>query len=310
MPGTFQHLATRVLGLAAVTALSISPVFAADPVRVSSKIDTEGALLGNMMVQLLEHADIPVEENLQLGPTNIVRSALLEDEIDLYPEYTGNGAFFTQTTDDPAWKQAEAGYEKIRAYDKQHNDLVWLTPAPANNTWAIALRRDIADEHDLSTMQDFAAWVRDGGEVKLAGSAEFVESDAALPSFQRAYDFTLDQEQLLVLAGGNPAATTRAAATNTSGTNAAMVYGTDGAIAAADLRVMDDTQGVQMVYAPAPVIRQATLDAYPEIPELLGPLFEGLDRETLQTLNSRIQVDGMPASDVARDYLESQDLLD
>ncbi|RXE49331.1 glycine betaine ABC transporter substrate-binding protein OsmF [Chromohalobacter israelensis] len=310
MPGTFQHLATRVLGLAAVTALSISPVFAADPVRVSSKIDTEGALLGNMMVQLLEHADIPVEENLQLGPTNIVRSALLEDEIDLYPEYTGNGAFFTQTTDDPAWKQAEAGYEKIRAYDKQHNDLVWLTPAPANNTWAIALRRDIADEHDLSTMQDFAAWVRDGGEVKLAGSAEFVESDAALPSFQRAYDFTLDQEQLLVLSGGNTAATIRAAANNTSGTNAAMVYGTDGAIAAADLKVMDDTQGVQMVYAPAPVIRQATLDAYPEIPELFGPLFEGLDRETLQTLNSRIQVDGMPASDVARDYLESQDLLD
>ncbi|MDF9434742.1 glycine betaine ABC transporter substrate-binding protein OsmF [Chromohalobacter israelensis] len=310
MPGTFQHLATRVLGLAAVTALSISPVFAADPVRVSSKIDTEGALLGNMMVQLLEHADIPVEENLQLGPTNIVRSALLEDEIDLYPEYTGNGAFFTQTTDDPAWKQAEAGYEKIRAYDKQHNDLVWLTPAPANNTWAIALRRDIADEHDLSTMQDFAAWVRDGGEVKLAGSAEFVESDAALPSFQRAYDFTLDQEQLLVLSGGNTAATIRAAANNTSGTNAAMVYGTDGAIAAADLKVMEDTQGVQMVYAPAPVIRQATLDAYPEIPELLGPLFEGLDRETLQTLNSRIQVDGMPAGDVARDYLESQDLLD
>ncbi|MDO0946150.1 glycine betaine ABC transporter substrate-binding protein OsmF [Chromohalobacter israelensis] len=310
MPGTFQHLATRVLGLAAVTALSISPVLAADPVRVSSKIDTEGALLGNMMVQLLEHADIPVEENLQLGPTNIVRSALLEDEIDLYPEYTGNGAFFTQTTDDPAWKQSEAGYEKIRAYDKQHNDLVWLTPAPANNTWAIALRRDIADEHDLSTMQDFAAWVRDGGEVKLAGSAEFVESDAALPSFQRAYDFTLDQEQLLVLSGGNTAATIRAAANNTSGTNAAMVYGTDGAIAAADLKVMDDTQGVQMVYAPAPVIRQATLDVYPEIPELLGPLFEGLDRETLQTLNSRIQVDGMPASDVARDYLESQDLLD
>lgn len=310
MPGTFSHLATRVLGLAAVTALSISPVFAADPVRVSSKIDTEGALLGNMMVQLLKHADIPVEKNLQLGPTNIVRSALLKDEIDLYPEYTGNGAFFTQTTDDPAWKQATAGYEKIRAYDKRHNDLVWLTPAPANNTWAIAVRRDIADAHDLTTMQDFAAWVRDGGEVKLAGSAEFVESDAALPSFQRAYDFTLDQEQLLVLSGGNTAATIRAAANNTSGTNAAMVYGTDGAIAAADLKVMDDTRGVQMVYQPAPVIRQETLETYPRIPGILAPAFEGLDRETLQSLNRRIQVDGLPASEVARDYLESQDLLD
>ncbi|NWO10686.1 ABC transporter substrate-binding protein [Chromohalobacter salexigens] len=310
MQGTFKYFSTAVFGLAAGLALSLTPAFADEPVRVSSKIDTEGALLGNMIVQRLEHADIPVEDKLQLGPTNIVRSALLEDEIDLYPEYTGNGAFFTQTTDDAAWKRSGEGYEKIRAYDKEHNDLVWLTPAPANNTWAIALRRDIADENDLSSMEDFAAWIRDGGEIKLAGSAEFVESDAALPSFQRAYDFKLDQDQLLVLSGGNTAATIRAAAENTSGTNAAMVYATDGAIPAADLKVMDDTQGVQMVYEPAPVIRQATLDAYPQIPELLEPVFEGLDRETLQSLNRRIQVDGEPASDVAEDYLESQDLLD
>ncbi|MCI0510916.1 osmoprotectant transport system substrate-binding protein [Chromohalobacter marismortui] len=310
MQGIFKHFATAALGLAAGAALSLTPALAADPVRVSSKIDTEGALLGNMMAQLLENADIPVEENLQLGPTNIVRTALLQDEIDVYPEYTGNGAFFTQTADDPAWKKADKAYAKIRAYDKQHNDLVWLEPAPANNTWAIALRRDIAEKHDLSTMADFAAWVRNGGEVKLAGSAEFVESDAALPSFQRAYDFKLDQNQLLVLSGGNTAATIRAAARGTSGTNAAMVYGTDGAIAAAGLKVMDDPRGVQMVYQPAPVIRQATLETYPRIPEILAPAFKGLDRETLQRLNRRIQVDGEPASDVVRDYLESRDLLD
>ncbi|GAB2793153.1 ABC transporter substrate-binding protein [Halomonas shantousis] len=300
----------KFLGVVVATALTMGQAHAADPVRVASKIDTEGELLGNMIIEVLNNADIETENRLQLGPTNIVRQALLSGEVDLYPEYTGNGAFFTNTTDDPAWKKIDTGYAKIRDYDRQENDLVWLTPAPANNTWAIAVRRDVAEPNDLETMEDFAQWVRDGGQVKLAGSAEFVDSQAALPSFQQTYDFELDQDQLLVLAGGNTAATIRAAAGNTNGTNAAMVYGTDGAIAPADLVVMDDTQGVQLVYAPAPVIRQPVLEAHPEIRDLLAPVFESLDREALQTLNSQIQVEGQPAKQVARRYLEEQGLLD
>ena len=300
----------NVFGIALGTVLTVGQAMAADPIRVASKIDTEGALLGNMLVELLRDAGYEVEDKLQLGPTNIVRTALLEDQIDLYPEYTGNGAFFTGTTDDTAWKNADAGYEKIRQWDRENNDVVWLTPAPANNTWAIAVRSDVAEKNDLQTMEGFGKWVSEGGDVKLAGSAEFVESEAALPSFQQAYDFQLDQDQLLVLSGGNTAATIRAAAEGTSGTNAAMVYGTDGAIKPAGLKVMDDTQGVQMVYEPAPVIRQETLQSNPEIEGLFAPVFESLDRETLQELNSRIQVEGQPANQVARNYLEEQGFLD
>jgi len=300
----------NVLGLVAGTLLAAGQAVAAEPLRVASKIDTEGALLGNMMVALLEDAGYPVENKLQLGPTNIVRKALLEGEIDLYPEYTGNGAFFSGTTDDPAWKNAEAGYEKVRDWDRENHGIVWLKPAPANNTWAIAVKRSIAEANDLDTMADFGRWVRDGGDVKLAGSAEFVESAAALPSFQKAYDFTLSQDQLLVLSGGNTAATIRAAAEGTSGTNAAMVYGTDGAIQPAGLKVMDDTQGVQMVYEPAVVMREAVLEAHPELPDLFEPVFASLDRETLQTLNSQIQVQGLPAKQVAHDYLKDHGFLD
>lgn len=306
----------NVFGVVLGAALALGPAMAAaqsdsaEPISVASKIDTEGALLGNMIIEVLEHAGYEVEDRLQLGPTNIVRTALLAGEIDIYPEYTGNGAFFSNTIDDPAWKDPEAGYEKVRQWDLEENDVVWLTPAPANNTWAIAVREGIAEEHGLQSLADFAEWVRGGGEVKLAGSAEFVESPAALPSFQQAYDFELSQDQLLVLSGGNTAATIRAAAEGTSGTNAAMVYATDGAIKPAGLRVMDDTKNVQMVYEPAPVIRKPVLDAHPEIAELLAPVFESLDRETLQELNSRIQVQGLPASQVAQTYLEEQGFLD
>lgn len=310
----------KVFGVMIGAALTMSHVVAAEPgsvettqaqpISVASKIDTEGALLGNMIVEVLKQAGYKVEDRLQLGPTNIVRTALLAGEIDIYPEYTGNGAFFSNTTDDPAWKDPQQGYEKIRQWDLEENNLVWLTPAPANNTWAIAVREELANEHDLQTMADFGEWVSDGGDVKLAGSAEFVESPAALPSFQKAYDFKLSQDQLLVLSGGNTAATIRAAAEGTSGTNAAMVYATDGAIQPAGLKVMDDTKNVQMVYEPAAVIRKPVLDAHPEIAELLEPVFTSLDRETLQELNSRIQVQGFPASKVAQTYLQEQGFLD
>lgn len=302
----------RILGAvvgAAMSTAAAGAALAADTITVASKIDTEGALLGTMIVQALENAGYEVENKVQLGPTNIVRSALLAGEVDLYPEYTGNGAFFTKTADDPAWKDAEAGYEKIKQMDLEQNDLVWLEPADANNTWAIAVRGDTARELGLKTMGDFANWVKEGGEVKLAGSAEFVESPAALPAFQEAYGFDLSQDQLLVLSGGNTAATIRAAAEGTSGTNAAMVYGTDGAIAAADLVVMDDPKGVQMVYEPAPVVRQEVLKAHPKIEEVLNPIFQALDRETLQRLNGQIQVEGLPPKQVAREWLESQNLL-
>nr|WP_298378730.1 ABC transporter substrate-binding protein [uncultured Halomonas sp.] len=298
-----------LIGITLGATLTLNSALAADPLRVASKNDTEGALLGNMVIALLENSDYPVDNKLQLGPTNIVRTALVENEIDLYPEYTGNGAFFTDTTDDPAWKDHGKGFEKIHQMDLEQNDLVWLPPAPANNTWAIALREDLAEENDLKTMEDFGKWINEGGEVKLAASAEFVDSEAALPSFQQAYDFELSQDQLLVLSGGNTAATIRAAAEGTSGTNAAMVYGTDGAIQPAGLRVMDDTQGVQMVYAPTVVIRKPVLDENPKLEALFAPVLESLDRETLQELNSRIQVDGQPAKQVAQSYLEENDFL-
>ena len=236
---------------------------AQDVVRVGSKIDTEGALLGNMVIQLLEAKGIKTVNKLQLGPTKIVRSALVAGEIDLYPEYTGNGAFFFSVDTDPAWKNGKTAYEKVKALDADQNKLVWLQPAPANNTWAIAVRQDVATANKLSTMEDFAKWVSGGGKVKIAASAEFVESPAALPSYEKTYGFQLRQDQVLVLAGGNTAATERAAAEQTSGVNTAMAYGTDGALAALGLVVMSDPKGAQIVYEPAPVVRAPILEKYP-----------------------------------------------
>jgi osmoprotectant transport system substrate-binding protein len=295
----------RKLALALTLAVGAIGVARADVV-VGSKIDTEGTLLGNMILLALEANGITTEDRTALGGTPVVRKAITAGEIDIYPEYTGNAAFFFNKADAPVWKDLAKGYEEAKKLDYEANKIVWLTPSPANNTWAIAVRQDVAEPAKLATMSDFGKWVAGGGAVKLAGSAEFVNSAAALPSFQTAYGFTLSQDQLIVLSGGDTSATIKAAADQTNGANSAMVYGTDGAISAAGLVVMDDDKSVQPVYAPTPIIREAILQANPKIAEILAPVFQSLDRATLQELNARIQLGGEPARAVAEDYLRSK----
>jgi osmoprotectant transport system substrate-binding protein len=278
-------------------------------VVVASKIDTEGALLGNMILALLRAHGVAVENKLQLGPTNIVRAAILAGQVDIYPEYTGNGALFFHREQDPAWKNWERGYAMVEALCRDKNHLVWLTPARANNTWVIAVRRDLAERQPLTSMDDFANYVKEGGRIKLAASAEFVESPSALPAFEATYGFRLSDEQLLTLSGGNTAATLRAAAEEMSGVNAAMAYGTDGALAALGLVALRDDKGAQIVYAPAPVVREAVLQEHPEIRTVLDPVFAALTLETLQKLNAEIAVDGQEAGAVAVSYLRSKNFL-
>jgi osmoprotectant transport system substrate-binding protein len=298
-----------ITGSAVLLAALSLPLQAAEPVKVGSKIDTEGALLGNIILQVLESHGVKTVNKVQLGTTPVVRGAITSGELDIYPEYTGNGAFFFKDENDPAWKNAQQGYEKVKRLDQEKHQLVWLTPAPANNTWTIAVRQDLAEKNKLTSLADLSRYLKQGGEFKLAASAEFIERPDALPAFEKAYGFNLNQNQLLSLAGGDTAVTIKAAAQQTSGVNAAMAYGTDGPVAALGLQTLSDPQGVQPIYAPTPVVREAVLKAYPQIADWLQPVFASLDEKTLQQLNARIAVEGQDAKRVAADYLQQKGLL-
>ncbi len=264
-------------------------------------------MIGEMIRLVLDAAGVPTVDRLKLGATPVVRRALLDGEVDLYVEYTGNGGLFFNMPADPAWKDFRKGYELGARLDYAKNHIVWLTPAPASNAWALALRKDVADAYHLHTMSDFARWVSGGGQVVLACSAEFANA-GTLRSLEDTYGFRLTSDQLIVLAGGETTAMITAAAARTDGTNTAMVYATDGGIAAASLVVLEDDKHDQPIYAPVPLIREAVLRAYPQIAALVRPLMESLDRETLQRLNERVQVDGESIESVARSYLEQKRL--
>jgi osmoprotectant transport system substrate-binding protein len=290
-----------------VLALTAAPALPA-AVVVSSKLSSESAMLGEMIRLLLNAAGIATIDRSRIGATSVVRKALLSGEVDLYVEYTGNAGLFFNDSADPAWKDLQRGYQLGARLDYAAHHIVWLTPAPASNAWALAVRRDVAAANHLSSMSDFGRWVAGGGHVVLACSAEFANA-GTLRSLEKTYGFTLRSEQLIVLAGGETAATIGAAAAATNGVNTAMVYGTDGGIAAAKLVVLSDDRHDQPVYAPVPLIREAVLKANPQIAAIVRPLMQSFDGATLQQLNARVQINGESDEAVAADYLRAKGFL-
>ncbi len=278
---------------------------------VASKIDTEGALLGSLIATALRAHALPVQTRLQLGPTSICRAALLAGEIDIYPEYTGNGAAFFHREGEQAWHDAGAAWALVRKLDAAHG-IIWLPPAPADNGWGIAVRDELSQALDGAcrgrqnggqSLVSLSCYLQNGGRLLLAASVEFVESPDALPAFERSYGFRLRQDQIIALAGGNTAATLRAAAEALSGINAAMAYSTDGALAALRLTLLDDPHNAQIVFQPAPVVRAPVLAAHPQIGSILAPVFASLTVGRLRGLNAQVSVDGRDPEAVAAKYL-------
>lgn len=281
-------------------------------VVIGSKIDVEGPILGQMMIQMLEAEGFTVEDKTRTGTTDVVRNALIAGEIDGYPEYTANAltGFYADQEIDPAiLKDAQLTYEKAAELDLEGENIVWLAPAPANNTWAVAIPAALADAEGIATLEDWAAYINSGGVVKVVGSQEFFDRPDAMPGFEKAYGFTLAADQKVTLATGDTAVTEKAAAEGTDGANAAMAYGTDGTIAALSLVVLDDPLGVQPIYQPAPIFRGEIIEMYPEIEGILEPVFALLDKETLQALNAQVTIDGMDAAVVVSEWLAENGLV-
>lgn len=281
-------------------------------IKVGSKIDVEGPLLGQIIIAMLEKNGYTAEDKTRTGATDVVRKALTSGEIDIYPEYTANAILIfnkSAKVDPSILKDAKKTYETAKSLDASYG-VVWLGAAPANNTWGLAIPKKLATGQNITTFQEWADYVKGGGQVKVAGSQEFFDSAAAFPAFEKVYGFKLTNAQKVVLATGDTAVTEKAAAQGTNGVNAAMAYGTDGTIAALDLQWLRDDKGAQPVYQPAPTVRKEIADKYTDLGSILDPVFAKLDDQTLQQLNGKIAVDGQDAKTVARDWLKSQGFIE
>jgi osmoprotectant transport system substrate-binding protein len=210
-----------------------------------------------------------VNDKTEFGTTSVIRKAIIAGEIDIYPS--------TPATEVSSSITLIRVYGKTRSRIRDSQDSTWkqrpgvADPRPCQQYMALAIRKDLSDSEGIKTLEDLASYLNRGGFIKLAASEEFLTRPDAMPAFQEAYGFELSNEQLLAFSGGNTAQTIRAASQNIDGVNLAMAYGTDGALSALKLVVLEDTKGVQPVYEPAPIVRKEIHEAYPEIEESSNP---------------------------------------
>jgi len=267
-------------------------------IRIGSKNFTESLLLGELYAQLLEGAGLRVTRRLDLGGTDIAMAALQRGEIDLYPEYTGT-ALLVVLKATPHGGAAQT-FAFVRDAYAQRFGLVWLDPAPMNDTQALATTRPLAARYVLHTLSDVAV---KAPQLRLGAVPEFVKRPDGLPGLKRAYGgFAFKEVRLLdfglkyqaLLAGD---------------VDIVVAFGTDGAIVADDLVVMRDDRHLFPDYQVAPVVRKPVLDAHPEIATALDRVAPLLTDAVMRGLNN--EVDGKAKrepADVARDFIASHGL--
>lgn len=299
------------LSLILFSACTTSETEAKKPVTIATMLDSEGSVLGQIMLQVLNANGIETVDRINFGTPDILRAALENGEVDLVVDYTGSGQYYhpEDATDTSIWNDPIKGYEFTAELDYEKNNIVWLTPSPANNTESIAVRREFSETNNITDMVQLASYINAGNEFKLIAASSFVENPMGLLGYEEAYGFKLTNDQIIALSSGNTAEMLKALAEKTNGVNASLVYGTDGALDKLDLIVLDDPKHIPPVYLPAPVIRKEVLDMYPEIEMLLKPIFESLTLEVLQNLNAQVAYDGKDASDVAKTYLEENNFI-
>ena len=282
-------------------------VFAAGPVNVASKGFTEQVILGKIMVQLLKDRGIPVKDRTSLGGTNVNREALKQGQIDVYMEYTGT-AWFNFFKKKETVRDSMGLYEKVKAIDAK-NDLVWLAPAKFNNTYAMVMSAKKADELGIKTLSDWAAWIKKNpGKMTVAVNAEFYSRADGFKGMVEYYclKFGKDIPDASVKKMETPLCKK---AVRDGQVLCGMAFATDGEIKAYNQMVLVDDKSFFPIYNPAPVIRKAVLDQYPEIKFILGEIGASLDTATMTRLNYRVNVNGEKPAWVAKSWLKGVGLV-
>ena len=318
--------AVPVLGAAALSGHRVAGA-QGEPVRIGSKNFTEQYILGEMYRALLENVDIPVEMSLNLGGTGIAHEALINDEISLYPEYTGTALLEILDLDiasltpagtpaaspvapaaaTPAGTPAAAGGIDQLVYDTVAREylgqfqVVLLEQTPFNNTQALAIPRALSEEEGITSISQLAEVA---GEYIISAPADFSEREDGLLGLQSAYGAGFADIEVLSV---DPSLKYQAI----EGGQAQIVlaFGTDAQIAALDLIVLDDDLGLWPPYHVAPFVRQDALDAYPAIADALNAVAPLLTDEAMQGLNGQVDLDGEEPEAVARLFLQEQGLI-
>ena len=268
-----------------------------DSIRVGSKDFTEQEILCYMTSHAIENnTDINVETECNLGGAQVVFSALTNDNIDLYIDYAGTD--YTDILNHKPISDVDKVYKTIKKEMKQKYNIEVLDQMAFNNTYALAVTKETAEQYNLKTISDLT---RVSNELTIAPTLEFINREDGLPGLKKAYGLEFKDT---IGIDGSP----RYTALQNNNAQVIDAFTTDGLLRKFNLVVLEDDKNFFPPYNAIPLVRSDTLKEYPEIEDILNKLGTYLTDEVMQDLNYQVDELGNSPEQVAINYLNMIDL--
>ncbi|CCQ16106.1 Glycine betaine/choline ABC superfamily ATP binding cassette transporter, binding protein [Rhodococcus sp. AW25M09] len=265
---------------------------------VGSKDFTEQIILGYILEFAMSAAGADVRDLTNISGSNSTRQAMIAGQVDLSYEYTGTGWINYQGNETPITDATEQ-FDAVRDADTE-NGIVWVNPAPMDNTYALATNRATAEQTGVKTLSDYAALVaRDPAASALCVETEFNSRQDGFPGLAATYGFDANAVPRQILQTG----IIYQATADGSQCKFGEVFTTDGRIKGLDLVVLEDDKNFFPRYNATVVIRSKIAEEYPQIAEITAPISAALTNDEITELNKQVDVDGREPADVARDWM-------
>ncbi|MEW4369944.1 ABC transporter permease/substrate-binding protein [Paenibacillus kandeliae] len=295
--------AVWMLGIAAVVvvALTVGPLVnqSQKDLVIAGKLGSEPEILINMYQQLIEQdTNLNVSLKPGLGKTSFLFNALKNGDVDIYPEFTGT-AISEFLREDANSTDSGKVYQQAKEGMKQKFNMDMLSPMQYNNTYALAVPEQYAQQYNLNNISDLQ---QVSSQVKVGFTREFADRNDGYVGMQKLYGFTFPN-----LTTMEPKL--RYTAIESGDIQLIDAYSTDSELAQYKLKVLEDDRNLFPPYQGAPLMRDDTFQKYPEVVESLNKLAGQITDDEMRQMNYRVNVGGEPAAEVARSFLEQKGLL-
>ncbi|HEM5896079.1 TPA: ABC transporter permease/substrate-binding protein [Streptococcus suis] len=274
--------------------------FSTKQLVIAGKLGAEPEILINMYKLLIEdRTDIKVEIKPNFGKTSFLYEALKSGSIDIYPEYTGT---ITSTLLKNSPTDLSTNPEEVYTYAKEaileQDGLMYLAPMAFQNTYALAVTEDYAQKNGIEKISDLAKVQ----QTAVAGfSLEFNDREDGNIGLKNLYNLQLNVKTM------EPAL--RYEAIKSGNVQIIEAFSTDSKVVTYKLKILEDDKQLFPPYQAAPLLSKETLEKYPELEQVLGVLAGNISTEEMTQMNYAVDVEGKSAEQVAREYLEQENLL-
>lgn len=267
---------------------------------IGGKLNAEPTILINMYKLLIEdESDLNVGLEAGLGKTAFVFSALKNGSIDIYPEFTGT-AIVTHLKEQAKSNDPEEVYQQAKKGMKEQYNMAYLKPMQFNNTYTLATTQELAEQYNLETIGDLAP-IED--ELIAGFTLEFKDREDGYVGIQDVYNVQFGRVKTM-----EPGI--RQGAIESGEVDIIDAYSTDSYMIELNLKTLKDPKNLFPPYQGAPLMRQETLNKYPELKDILNQLAGKITDEQMRQMNYQVDFKGERPEDVARNYLKEQGLLD